>query len=287
MLRRTTGKNSSSRSRRFAVQCFCALMVAVATGLPAQGSLAQLANCEAALQDAPSSSPDGIVFKLLLDELALAGVPDSIEPDVLVQSLRVKLLDNVSKIGLELDSVHVVVCLGRSPVNPIDIKPSATRLAVNNVILEVWGFYDGDEVVFSNAVIPLLASTGADWASAGPFYNDSFTYDGSQPHLRFLKQIVRESLHLRAYAAVGIATRSLRVGDFDRARRFFCRASLLLTHELGAAGDPERKRLTVFVEHMSVAVIDFAVEARQAGRYDGRLGTAQLPRGAQCETQTS
>lgn len=263
-----------------------ALAFVVAAMLPLRPGTAQIANCDAAMREVPGSLPDGVVFKLLLDELSLAGVPDAIDPELLAQSLRLKLLDNVRKIGLELESVHVVVCLGRKPVNPTDVQPSAPRFVENDVVLEVWGFYDGDEVVFTNAVMPLLAPGDGGWAGASPFYHDSFAYDGQQPHLRFLKQIVQDSVQLRAYAAVGIATRSLIRDDFDRARRFFCRAQFLLAVEDRAA-DPTWQQLATFVNDMSVQVIDLAMAARTAGRYAGRLGTAQLPSGTPCEIPTS
>ncbi|MBL29242.1 MAG: hypothetical protein CMM50_17060 [Rhodospirillaceae bacterium] len=261
------------------------LVTVVAAAVLPRPAAAQIAGCEAALRDAPAPQSDGLVFKLVLDELSLAGVPDSIDPSLLVQALRVKLIDNVNKIGLELDNVHVVVCLGRHPVNPSDIEPSAEHFAASDVILEIWGFYDGDEVIFTNAVIPILASTDVAWGPVGPFYNDSFAYDGSEPHLRFLKQIVRDSVHLRAYTAVGIATRSLVLGDYDRARRFFCRASFMLAPSAGAGG--ARQRLANFVDRMSIDVIRQADEARQQGRYQGHLGTPQLPVGTPCEAQSS
>lgn len=285
MSRETIMKRSDAGPFRSGAR-FLALSAALllATFMP-RPAAAQLAGCEAALRDVPAPESDGLVFKLVLDELSLAGVPDSIDPEILVQALRVKLIDNVSKIGLELDNVHVVVCLGRHPVNPTDIEPSAPHFADNDVILEIWGFYDGDEVIFTNAVIPILAAGDAAWDAVGPFYHDSFAYDGSEPHLRFLKQIVRDSVNLRAYTAVGIATRSLMLDDFDRARRFFCRASFMLSPTAGAGG--QQARLADFVDRMSLDVIDRAAEARRQGRYQGHLGTAQLPVGTSCEAQSS
>ncbi len=237
-------------------------------------------DCRAAREPIPGAQ--GQVYKLLLDELRVTG---DVDIDALRSALRTKLQSNVEKISLESREIHVIVCANRMPENPSDIANEIEGFTEADVVLEVWGLFDGDEAIFVQAVVPLLSSAAASWPATERYFEDSFLYDAQELELRFLKRLVQDSVHMRSYAAVGIASRALMTGDYDRARKFFCQALVLLDDLTAEAGrDVEHDRLAAFVDGMSLETVE---RAAADSAYRGTLGTVQTPVGTPCTGETS
>ncbi len=241
---------------------------------------AAIQDCRAAREPIPGAQ--GPVYKLLLDEMRVTG---DLDLDVLRSALRAKLQDNVEKISQEFREIHVIVCASRIPENTADIAGEVEGFTASDVVLEVWGVFDGDEAIFVQAVVPLLSQKAKGWPATDRFFEDSFTYDPQESELRFLKRLVRDSVQIRSYTAVGIASRALMTGDYDMARKFFCQALLLLDDIPAAPGrTPEQERLAAFVDGMSLETIE---RAAADPAYRGLLGTVEAPVGKHCLGNTS
>jgi hypothetical protein len=262
-----------------------AALFAAALLIPVPASA--LVGCDVVHDDEPSG---GAVYKVALDELSLpATFPDA---QLLHEALRSKLQDNFDKLKLEIPDVRfrVLFCQGRRPLNPPDILFDVKVFAEKGVVLEVWGYFDGYEATFIQAVIPLLTDKVAGWPPVDQYYQDAFPYDPAVPQQTFLKRLVLESDGVRAYAFIGIASQALQTGEFDRARRFFCRAEIVLD-EMQKADPadlpPALAGLREFASEMSLETIDQAVDARAAGGYSGVLGSPDEPAGKPCTEEMS
>ncbi|MDS9469215.1 hypothetical protein RGQ15_16765 [Paracoccus sp. MBLB3053] len=264
------------------------IVLAVCTslgGLWGGEAQARVSDCMDARDAVPGTGPGDVVFKLMLDELA--GTASAGDAEIVHRALRTKLQDNFDKAQLELGRFHVVLCLGRSPLQVNDIMPGVRDFADHGVVIETWGFFDSEEATLDHALVPPLAEVSGIWPSSVKHLSMSYPYDGSG-ELSFLKSLVHSSPEIRMLAALGAASASYEAADYDNARAYFCRTLLMLRQYQDAASmriDPvHRQVLDSFLEEMTtVRVIEEARAARAAGTYDGMLGSPIIPQGTTCE----
>lgn len=246
--------------------------------------------CEDAIREVEGDAT--VRFTLLLDDIV---VPQGIglgDPELLAEALRFRIDSNLQLLrgGMLRGAARqrgagfeVLVCQGRRPRNPGDIAADVEDFDKSWVILELWGFFDRDEAVFTHAVIPLYRDGGAPWIAPGTVFRYAFAYDPATSELKFLKDVLEGSLPLRALAAVGAALKGARVRHYDLARRLYCTAQSLLlqqlTPDMPAARRPRYEDLLAFVEKMSLQVID---EATGDPDYQGVLGGPEVPAGTSC-----
>jgi hypothetical protein len=255
---------------------------------------ADLAGCDAALQPNPESG--GIMtFILALDGLSVpSSIPGLDDPQRLAAGLKFKVATNLE--ALELDQMgagniiktrfRVVACPQRQPMEPVDIQSEAGLFLDNGVVLELWGFFDLDEAVFSHAILPIYVHGAGSQLGPGKVFDLAYTYETTVPteplsELRFLKRVLNQSLPLRAYAAVGAAAIALDEREYDLARRYYCdsrQIMLDLESEQGELSSNDRDLLE-YVERVSREVIK---RAKEDPNYKGVLGTELLPSGTGC-----
>ena len=252
--------------------------------LPASRLDAAISDCIEAREAVPGVGPGDTVFKLILDELA--GAPTTGDAMIMHRALLSKLQDNFDKAQLELGRFHVVLCLGRSPVQVHDIMQYVEGFADHDVVLETWGYFDLDEVTLVHAFLPLLASRSQTWRPGINHVSTTYAYDGTG-ELKFLKKLVNTSPEIRIFASLGAASAAYADKDFDNARTYSCRTLLLLTkyqENTLTWLDPNLvQEMEGFLRDMSLRVLDDAALAREAGAYDGPLGSPNVPSGTTCE----
>ena len=268
------------------------LLVTLAGRVGAQ----EVASCEAALT--PSPRVEGkIKFLLAVDGLDvppdIRGLEDVVR---LTEGLRHKVNTNLESIEIELStsesgnrtrtSFEAVPCPQRQPRG----KPGesdAKRFLNNNVVLELWGFFDGHEAIFSHAILPIFVHGGGEFADPGDVLALNYTYEaaangGSVPELIFLKKILLESSPLRAYSAIGAAARALQMKEYDFSWRYYCSTRQILLDqqsEVGELSKTDRKLL----EYAGLMASEVVVAAKGDPDYRGALGTEFLATGSGCE----
>jgi len=246
--------------------------------------VAAIRDCAEARAPVPGAGPGDVVFKLMLDELA--GTSGAGDAEIVHRALLSKLQDNFDKAALEFGRFQVVLCLGRSPIQVTDIMGGVEGFSEHGVVLETWGYFDGEEATLVHAFVPLLAPRARNWRPDVDHVTTTYAYDGSG-ELSFLKTLVNASPEVRIFAALGAASSAYAAQDFDNARTYFCRTLLMLeTYEDSESMtiDPRRRqKLETFLKEMSLKVIDDAAAARSAGAYDGPLGSPVIPSGTTCD----
>ncbi len=255
---------------------------------------ADLAGCDAALQPA-SEGGGSMTFILAVDGLS---VPESIpgleNPRILAKGLTFKVATNLEALALDQlgtgnivkTRFQVVACPQRRPVEAADIENEANLFLDNGVVLELWGFFDGHEAIFSHAILPIYVRGAGEEMGPGKVFDFAFPYETTTPvapgsELRFLKTILAKSLPLRAYAAVGAAAIALDEREYDLARRYYCdsrQIMLDIESEQGELSSNDRDLLG-HIEQMSQKVITLA---KNDADYHGVLGTELLPAGTGC-----
>lgn len=254
------------------------------------------AKCEGAAVDLPGWSDGQITFKVLLDEFKYAQ-DVNVDP-TLFEALNFNLQINIDNTKFGNEYIVAIPCAGRRPGSLADIAPEAATLAGLNAVVETFGVFDGDELYLGNVILPLLDGSDVLKAATGarPLYSQIFPYDTKKTHRQFLKDLLLYKPHFPAFVSVGIGSRSFDTGEFDLARKYFCRAGALLGEVLEAKKPEEQiakleepiTQLKEFAENMAIETIAVANKARNGSGpgavYQGILGTAELPEGTSCPT---
>jgi hypothetical protein len=258
---------------------------------------AQVAGCDAALQPVTTGT-GSMTFILALDGLRVpAEIPGLEDPKLLIGGLRFKVDVNLEALEMEppasgsgtgntvRTNFKVVACPQRQPEGELDMS-QVNRFLNNNVVLELWGMFDGDEAIFSHAILPIYVNGAGDFSAPREVFHLSYPYQaaangGQRPELKFLKKILLESLSLRAYSAVGAAALALQKKEYDLSWRFYCSTHQILLDQQSQYGELSKhdKKLLEYAQKRVNEVIDSAMSDPE---YKGALGSELLSPGTGC-----
>lgn len=230
---------------------------------------AQLISCAGAAQ--------GPGLKVLLDEIYYtSATPPAAGSTVSMDRLQFRILTQLEKIVEEMEMrPDVVPCAGRKPRGANDFNEAQVdQLNGQGVVLEVWGSVDSSTAAAGSpaevarvgyALIPTRFYEH--FRKSPPKVQGVHLAEYSSPS-GSAASVLEQSSELQAFTALGIGMKALKAnGDYDQARKYFCKAELLLRAELLRR---ERDNLAVSAEYKALLenARDWAGETVRLARAD-------------------
>jgi hypothetical protein len=257
-------------------------MVLVVSGLNGKPVQAQLVDCR-------GMSAEG--YKVLLDEFQINAVLKS-DRDLpaFLNSLKFTLETKLEALRLENETADltVVPCKGRRPAGTeFDVRV-VDALNSRGVLLEVWGTLDATvenqeirarEAVIGYMLVPVRHYEHYERASPNVpgLYTVRYAMRSPGP----VKEMFEQGGEFDAFAAVAVGVKSLKVGSYDMALQYLCKAEILLDQAARARGvpTPDRKQKAL-MEYAKTVARDCVKAAQEDKKYKG--GITLLPQEAPC-----
>jgi hypothetical protein len=238
-------------------------------GLPGAATQAQLVPCP--------KSAQGNGLKVMLDDIYFVAAAGTTPPAVAMDRLAFTVERKLRALKADLgDPPEVVLCLGRKPRATSDFsRPQVDQLNASNVVLVVWGTLEvpagapagaAPQALVGFAVIPVR------------FYEHFVNSDADLPGvyqaeytLQTTSALLEQSEEFRAYVAIGMGLKSLKLKNYDRALKSFCRAQYFLQPGGTApTADTDQSALLAYARKMTKTTVEAALHA-PAAEYSGGI----------------
>lgn len=211
---------------------------------------AQLTSCPGASQ--------GPGFKVLLDEIYYTSATPPATSSTVMDRLQFRILTQLEKTVEDLEMrPDVVTCSGRKPRGANDFNQGQVeQLNAHGVVLEVWGSVDsstpaeGQPAEVARVGYALIPTRFYEHFRKTPPKVQGVHVAEYSSTVGSATSVLEQSSELQAFTALGVGMKALKArGDYDQARKYFCKAELLLRAERARR---ERENLPVSAEYKAL-----------------------------------